>query len=99
MKKHRKNWHIFCVLKGNGVEIIPDKYILKRWKRDILPPHIKRKRQMFGFEGGRYMECSATVYSAVEYCLNLLVKDEGKLIEFVENVKRLKTEVEEANPN
>ncbi|GJS87573.1 FAR1-related sequence 5-like protein [Tanacetum coccineum] len=91
--------HIFCVLKGNGVEIIPDKYILKRWKRDILPPHIRRKRQMFGFEGGRYMECSATVYSAVEYCLNLLAKDEGKLIEFVENVKRLKTEVEEANPN
>ncbi|GKE94505.1 hypothetical protein Tco_1579360 [Tanacetum coccineum] len=45
------------------------------------------------------MECSATVYSAVEYCLNLLAKDEGKLIEFVENVKRLKTEVEEANPN
>ncbi|GJU19270.1 FAR1-related sequence 5-like protein [Tanacetum coccineum] len=91
--------HIFCVLKGNGVEIIPDKYILKRWKRDILPPHIRRKRQMFGFEGGRYMECSATVYSAVEYCLNLLAKDEGKLNEFVKNVKRLKTEVKEANPN
>ncbi|GJT09522.1 FAR1-related sequence 5-like protein, partial [Tanacetum coccineum] len=91
--------HIFCVLKGNRVEVIPDKYILKRWKRDILPPYIRRKRQMFGFEGGRYMECSATVYSAVEYCLNLLAKDEGKLIEFVENVKRLKTEVEEANPN
>ncbi|GKB88770.1 FAR1-related sequence 5-like protein, partial [Tanacetum coccineum] len=26
-------------------------------------------------------------------------KDEGKLIEFVENIKRLKTEVEERNPN
>ncbi|GJV67930.1 FAR1-related sequence 5-like protein [Tanacetum coccineum] len=91
--------HIFCVLKGNGVEVIPDKYILKRWKRDILPPHIRRKKQMFGFEGGRYMECSTTVYSAVKYCLNLLVKDEGKLIEFVENIKRLKTEVEERNPN
>ncbi|GJX71536.1 FAR1-related sequence 5-like protein [Tanacetum coccineum] len=91
--------HIFCVLKGNGVEVIPDMYILKRWKRDILPPHIRRKKQMLGFEGGRYMKFSATVYSAVEYCLNLLAKDEGKLMEFVENVKRLKTEVEEANPN
>ncbi|GJS76862.1 FAR1-related sequence 5-like protein [Tanacetum coccineum] len=91
--------HIFCVLKGNGVEVIPDKYILKRWKRDILPPHIRRKKQMFGFEGGIYMECSTTVYLAVEYCLNLLAKDEGKLIEFVENIKRLKTEVEERNPN
>nr|GEY00957.1 protein FAR1-related sequence 5-like [Tanacetum cinerariifolium] len=63
--------HIFCVLKGNGLEVIFDKYI----------------------------ERSATVYSAVEYCLNLLEKDEEKLIEFVEKVKRLKTEVEEANPN
>ncbi|GJT34501.1 hypothetical protein Tco_0924920 [Tanacetum coccineum] len=46
-----------------------------------------------------YMECSTTVYSAVEYCLNLLAKDEEKLVEFVENIKRLKTEVEERNPN
>ncbi|GKD79500.1 hypothetical protein Tco_1342121, partial [Tanacetum coccineum] len=91
--------HIFCVLKGNGLEVIPNKYILKRWMRDLLPPHIRRKKQMLGFEGGRYMEFLATVYSAVEYCLNLLAKDEGKLMEFVENLKRLKTEVEEANPN
>nr|GEY97374.1 protein FAR1-related sequence 5-like [Tanacetum cinerariifolium] len=91
--------HIFGVLKGNGLEVIPDKYILKQWTRDLLPPHIRRKKQMFGFEGGRYMECSATVYSAVEYCLNLLAKDKEKLIELVEKVKRLKTKVEEANPN
>nr|GFB25594.1 hypothetical protein [Tanacetum cinerariifolium] len=92
-------WHIFCVLKGNGLEVIPDKYILKIWTRDLLPPHIRRKKQMFAFESGRYMECSATVYSAVECCLNLFAKDKEKLIEFVEKVKRLKTGVEEANPN
>nr|GEV33672.1 protein FAR1-related sequence 5-like [Tanacetum cinerariifolium] len=91
--------HIFCVLKGNGLEVIPDKYILKRWTRNLLPPHIRRKTQMFGFECGRYMECSATVYSAVDYCLKLLAKDEDKLLEFVEYVKKLKTKVEEANPN
>nr|GFB10624.1 hypothetical protein [Tanacetum cinerariifolium] len=45
------------------------------------------------------MECSSTVYSAVDYCLKLLAKDEDKLLQFVENVNRLKTEVEEANPN
>ncbi|GJU20475.1 hypothetical protein Tco_1153817 [Tanacetum coccineum] len=45
------------------------------------------------------VECSTTVYLGVEYCLNLLAKDEGKLIEFVENIKRLKTEVEERNLN
>nr|GEY35109.1 hypothetical protein [Tanacetum cinerariifolium] len=91
--------HIFCVFKGNGLEVIPDKYILKRWTRDLLPPHTKRKKQMFSFEGSRYMECLATVYSAVVYCLKLLAKDEEKMFEFVENIKRLKTEVEEANPN
>nr|GEW56828.1 protein FAR1-related sequence 5-like [Tanacetum cinerariifolium]GEW67412.1 protein FAR1-related sequence 5-like [Tanacetum cinerariifolium]GEW87992.1 protein FAR1-related sequence 5-like [Tanacetum cinerariifolium]GEW87995.1 protein FAR1-related sequence 5-like [Tanacetum cinerariifolium] len=84
--------HIFCVLKGNGLEVIPDKYIVKRWMRNLLPTHTRRKKQMLGFEGGRYMECSVIVYSAVEYCLNLLAKDEEKLLEFVENVKRLKTE-------
>nr|GEY52451.1 hypothetical protein [Tanacetum cinerariifolium]GEY94439.1 hypothetical protein [Tanacetum cinerariifolium] len=91
--------HIFCVFKGNGLEVIPDKYILKRWTRDLLPPHIRRKKQMFGFERSRYMEYSAIVYLEVEYCLKLLAKDKEKLLEFVENVKRLKTEVEEANQN
>nr|GEV09965.1 hypothetical protein [Tanacetum cinerariifolium] len=96
---HRK-----CVIFGaesleNGIETVTIKEIREIKTRDLLPPHIRRKKQMFGFEGSRYMEFSAIVYSAVEYCLKILAKDEEKLLEFVENVKRLKTEVEEANQN
>ncbi|GJW04621.1 hypothetical protein Tco_1563477 [Tanacetum coccineum] len=59
----------------------------------------RKEKQMLGFEGSKYMELSSEVYSAVEFCFNILAKDEGKLIEYVEDVKRLKTEVEEANQN
>nr|GEX12181.1 hypothetical protein [Tanacetum cinerariifolium] len=90
--------HLISESLENGIETVTIKEIKEIKTRDLLLPHIRRKKQMLGFEGGRYMECSATVYSAVEYCLNLLAKDEEKLIEFVENIKRLKTEVEEANP-
>ena len=91
--------HIFCVMKGKAIEVIPEKYILRRWMRDILPPDIRKKRNLNNTEGDKIMELSSTAYSAVDYCLNILAKDIPKLTEYVESIKRLKTEVEEANPN
>lgn len=91
--------HIFCVLKGNGAELIPEKYILKRWTRDLVPPHIRRKKQIDGFEGSKFVQVSSEVYSTVEYCLNTLARDHGKLNDFLENIKKLKSAIEEENPN
>ena len=91
--------HIFCVMKGKGIEVIPEKYILRRWKRDILPPDVRKRKNLWNSEGELVMELSRTAYTAVDYCLNILAKDIPKLTEYVESVKRLKIEVEEANPN
>ena len=77
--------HIFCVMKGKAIEVISEKYILRRWMRDILPPdNRKKKRNLNNSEGDK---------------MNILAKDIPKLTEYVESIKRLKAEVEEANPN
>lgn len=91
--------HVFCVMKGKGIEVIPDKYILRRWKRDILPPDIRKKKHLWGSDAEKIMDLSTTAYSSVDYCLNILAKDLPKLTEYVEKIKILKSEVEEANPN
>ena len=85
-------------MKGKGIDVIPEKYILRRWKRDILPPDIRKNKNMWTSDGDKVMELSRTAYTAVDYCLNILAKDIPKLTEYVESVKRLKTEVEESNP-
>lgn len=35
--------HIFCALKHLGVDEIPDRYVLRRWKRDAVPADLIRK--------------------------------------------------------
>ncbi|XP_023772445.2 protein FAR1-RELATED SEQUENCE 5-like [Lactuca sativa] len=36
--------HIFCVFKFYGIEQIPEKYILKRWRRDVIPTELLKRR-------------------------------------------------------
>ena len=36
--------HIFSVMRYYNLEKIPERYILKRWCRDIIPPELLRRR-------------------------------------------------------
>ena len=35
---------MFCVFKFYGIEQIPEKYILKRWRRDVIPTELLKRR-------------------------------------------------------
>ncbi|PWA58954.1 Zinc finger, SWIM-type [Artemisia annua] len=34
--------HAFCALKNRDVQMIPEKYILRLWRRDMIPPALRR---------------------------------------------------------
>ncbi|GKE48993.1 C2 calcium-dependent membrane-targeting protein, partial [Tanacetum coccineum] len=40
--------HVFCVLKNRDIEVIPKKYILRRWRRDIILPALRRNLNRYG---------------------------------------------------
>ncbi|XP_071689265.1 protein FAR1-RELATED SEQUENCE 6-like [Rutidosis leptorrhynchoides] len=62
--------HCFWVLKNNNIEEIPEKYIMRRWRRDIIPPELRSRRNRYGNENIVVQDCvneiTSVVYDFVE---------------------------------
>ncbi|GKE69169.1 hypothetical protein Tco_1527241 [Tanacetum coccineum] len=43
---------VFCVLKNRDIQVIPKKYILRRWRRGIIPPALRRNTNRYGEKNG-----------------------------------------------
>ena len=78
--------------------MIPEKYILRRWKRDIIPPALRRKTNRYGEKNEPIEKLTNEATYVVDECLYLLSKDEGKLGKFVEQLKSIKKEIEDEVP-
>ncbi|GJX36749.1 FAR1-related sequence 5-like protein, partial [Tanacetum coccineum] len=91
--------HIFCVFKKANVEMIPQQYILRRWTKNLIPPALRNKRNIYGEKNVVVENCVNEATSIVDHCVNLLSNDEPRLGAFVEKLKSLKKEVEADCPN
>ncbi|GJY50069.1 FAR1-related sequence 5-like protein [Tanacetum coccineum] len=89
--------HVFCVLKNRDIQVIPEKYILRRWRRDIIPPALRRNTNRYGEKNETIEKLTNEANFVVDECLFLLGKDEGMLAKFVEQLKTIKQEVQAVN--
>ncbi|KAJ9537073.1 hypothetical protein OSB04_029806 [Centaurea solstitialis] len=88
--------HIFCVFKNLGIEEIPTKYIMKRWRKDLISSELLKKQHWDG-EGNQHLkELENDAQSIFDDCLGIVVNDIKKFEAFVSKMKTLKTELEEA---
>ncbi|GJX56712.1 FAR1-related sequence 5-like protein [Tanacetum coccineum] len=90
--------HVFCVLKNRDIEVIPEKYILRRWRRDIIPPALRRNPNRYGEKNETIEKLTNEANFVVDECLFLLSKDEDKLAKFVEQLKNINNEVQSQVP-
>ena len=90
--------HAFCALKNRDVKMIPEKYILRRWRRDIIPPALRRNTNRYGEKNVPVEKLTNEATFVVDECLYLLGKDEGKLGKFVEDLKSIKKRIEDEAP-
>nr|GEX41669.1 protein FAR1-related sequence 5-like [Tanacetum cinerariifolium] len=91
-------WHVLI----EEFDLKENKWYLLINQMDRCYVHARISRDLDSYAGTFSVflkEMDLRFFLIIEYCLKLLAKDEEKLLEFVENGKRLKTEVEEANPN
>ncbi|PWA81226.1 FAR1 DNA binding domain-containing protein [Artemisia annua] len=86
--------HIFCVFKNRDINVIPEQYILRRWTRDIIPPELRRKRNIYGEKNVEIERLTNEATSVVDECLFRLGDKVEKMGDFVEKLKKLRTEVE-----
>ncbi|GJT07367.1 protein FAR1-related sequence 5 [Tanacetum coccineum] len=95
-----RKYGLYKVLRNNvNVELIPQKYILRRWTKNLIPAALRNKRNRYGEKNVVVENYANEATSIVDHCVHLLSKDEPKLGAFVEKLKSLKKEVEADCPN
>nr|GEV27934.1 protein FAR1-related sequence 5-like [Tanacetum cinerariifolium] len=80
--------------KNCDIEVIQEKYILRHWRRDIIPPTLRRNKNRYGEKNETIEKLTNKANYVVDECLFLLSKDEGMLATFVEQLKTIKQEVQ-----
>ncbi|GJS20209.1 hypothetical protein Tco_0448841 [Tanacetum coccineum] len=84
--------------KNHDIDVIPKRYVLRRWIRDTIPHDLRRQRNRYG-ENVTIERLTNEANFLVDDCLFLLSKDEEKMGAFVEKLKLLKDEVKADAPN
>ena len=64
--------HMFAVLKNNHTEEIPEQYILRRRRRDIISSHLLVSKNGLAEMEDETFKLLTEAYSNMEYCLERL---------------------------
>ncbi|XP_071740113.1 protein FAR1-RELATED SEQUENCE 5-like [Rutidosis leptorrhynchoides] len=88
----------FFHYKNKNIEEIPEKYIMRRWRRDIIPPELRSRRNRYGNENIVVQDSVNEITSVVYDCVELVGSDENMLKVILEKLKLLKKEVEAQVP-
>ncbi|XP_023758862.2 protein FAR1-RELATED SEQUENCE 5-like [Lactuca sativa] len=59
--------HIFCVFKYYGIEQLPEKYILKRWRRDVIPTELLRRWFTNSFDDSNSNMTAIDIFNTVDH--------------------------------
>ena len=86
--------HVFCVFGIRGTENIPQNYISPRWRKNVLPAHLREKRHRYGpcIEETEILASKLT--STLEECIELIRNDPEKLSSLLTKIQDLKKEIE-----
>ncbi|XP_052627140.1 protein FAR1-RELATED SEQUENCE 5-like [Lactuca sativa] len=87
--------HIFCILKIYDIQEIPSRYILKRWRRDIIPTTVLKRTFRYGDSSGNVEKVAYKAFSMLDQCLSSLSNDDKKLEEFMQKLEVFMTGIGE----
>jgi hypothetical protein len=79
------------------IDEIPQKYILRRWKKDLIPPGMRTRRTRYGELSEDSERMANEMHFMIDICVDILGKDEEKLSDLAEKVRALKDEIEAAH--
>nr|GEV20889.1 hypothetical protein [Tanacetum cinerariifolium] len=79
--------------------MIHERYILRHWRRDLIPPALRRNTNRHGEKDEAIEKLTNEANFVVDECLFLLRKDKEQLKQFVENLENIKKEIQVKVPN
>ncbi|KAD3066795.1 hypothetical protein E3N88_34675 [Mikania micrantha] len=88
-----KRSNVIADFKFLGVDVIPDRYVLHRWRKDALPHDTYRKQQRCRIKNDERDDLFYEAVSIVESCASRLRGDIGKLALFVKKLKDMEHDI------
>ena len=76
--------HIFYVFNIKEIEIIPSKYILRRWRKDIIAPEVLLQKFSNTGEEGKLVKDAFAIFISI---VNKLGREENGLKNFISNLE------------
>lgn len=89
--------HILCVMKKSFMKHIPTKYLIRRWKKDIIHPEELQKNISIGDSSGGCNNLIQESYSLLADCINMVGHDAQAMAQLIEWQKEMKSKIQ-ANP-
>nr|BAB33151.1 hypothetical protein [Carthamus tinctorius] len=90
--------HALKVLLNDGVDRIPDKYILRRWRRDLIPPQWLPARVRYGEVDVEKERLMARAFAAVDRMIGRVRNEKDVLERVVEKLENMDEELDEVVP-
>ncbi|XP_024966340.1 protein FAR1-RELATED SEQUENCE 5-like [Cynara cardunculus var. scolymus] len=90
--------HAFKVLINDEVECIPKKYVLRRWKRQLVPIQIQSARMRYGDVDAEKDKCIIDVYSKVDDIVSIGRNDKSILAKLGRNLDKFMGDIEKEVP-
>ncbi|XP_024984025.1 protein FAR1-RELATED SEQUENCE 11-like [Cynara cardunculus var. scolymus] len=90
--------HAFKVLLNDEVECILDKYVLHRWKRQLVPIHIQSARVRYGEVDAEKDTCIIDVYSKVDDIISIARNDKSILARLERYLDKFMVDIEKEVP-
>ncbi|KAI7738576.1 hypothetical protein M8C21_000885, partial [Ambrosia artemisiifolia] len=81
--------HIFYVFRYTKVEAIPEKYILDRWRREVLPKSVFSIDARYGVDNSASAVMRNELFNLFTQCVDRLNSDPDRLSTFAEQLKGL----------
>ncbi|KAD6795856.1 hypothetical protein E3N88_06752 [Mikania micrantha] len=85
--------HIFCVFRILQIREIPDRYVSKRWRREVLPSRVYSISNRLSVDTSELASLRNEVMDCVNICVDRLCTRVDDLSCFAEKMKEIKKEV------
>ncbi|KAD3338126.1 hypothetical protein E3N88_33647 [Mikania micrantha] len=85
--------HIFCVFRILQIREIPDRYVSKRWQREVLPSRVYSISNRLSVDTSELASLRNEVMDCVNVCVDRLCTRVDDLSCFAEKMKEIKKEV------